>query len=98
MVPFQPVVSVGDRALNQGRPIRPSRFSCTRAGAFRDGVPIDVTEQAREAGFRIPVSVTAAAWADCVEWLEAKPAIQEGSGRLWDLLFLAAVAAQAAAR
>ncbi|WP_425598864.1 DUF6573 family protein [Tahibacter aquaticus] len=48
-------------------------FSYTRAGAIGDGALIEVTEHAHEAGFRIPVSVTAAAWADCVEWPEAKP-------------------------
>ncbi|WP_313912714.1 DUF6573 family protein [Tahibacter sp.] len=70
----------------------------TRREALDDGVLIDVTERAREAGFRIPVAVTAAAWAECVEWPETEAAIQDESGRLWDLVFMAGVAARAAAR
>lgn len=73
-------------------------FSYTRAQAIADGVLIDVRERAREAGFRIPVAVTAAAWAACVEWPETEPAIQNESGRLWDLVFTAAMAARQAAR
>lgn len=33
-----------------------------------------------------------------VEWPETEPAIQNQSGRLWDVVFMAAVAARAAAR
>lgn len=73
-------------------------FSYTRAQAIADGVLIDITERAREAGFRIPVAVTAAAWAACVEWPATEPAIQNESGRLWDLVFMAATAARQAAR
>lgn len=35
----------------------------TRAEALRDGVLIDVSQTARDAGFRYPVALTAAAWA-----------------------------------
>lgn len=35
-------------------------YSYTRAQAIADGVLIDVTPQAQEAGFKIPVAVTAA--------------------------------------
>jgi hypothetical protein len=34
----------------------------SRADAIRDGVLIDVTPTAREAGFRFPVALTSAAW------------------------------------
>jgi hypothetical protein len=37
-----------------------------RAGATRDGVMIDVPATTREAGFKYPVALTAAAWAKCV--------------------------------
>lgn len=40
----------------------------TRAQAIEDGVLVDVSEIAKEAGFKFPVAVTRAAWADCVEW------------------------------
>ena len=43
-------------------------YAYTRAEAIADGVLIDVTETAKEVGFRLPVALTAAAWADCVAW------------------------------
>ena len=53
---------------------------------------------AREAGFRWPVAITAGAWADCIAWDEAdsvRQTHQDQSGRLWDVLFMAAYAARA---
>lgn len=44
---------------------------------LRDGVLTDVTERAQEAGFRIPVAVTAATLADVFEWPKTEPAIQD---------------------
>jgi hypothetical protein len=38
----------------------------TRADALRDGVLIDVSAAAREAGIRWPVALTAATWTKCV--------------------------------
>lgn len=64
--------------------------SYSRAQAITDGVLIDVTGLAKEAGFRLPVAVTAAAWADCIAWTNddnARQPYQHESGRLWDLLF-----------
>ncbi len=58
----------------------------TRAQALADGVLIDVTETAREAGFRVPVALTAAVWADVREIPVAQKGIQDPEGRLWDLL------------
>lgn len=69
----------------------------TRAQALEDGVLVDVTETAREAGFRIPVAMTAAAWADTVEWTEADSKRQTGqdqSGRLRDVVWMAYLAAR----
>lgn len=74
-------------------------FSYTRKQAIEDGVLIDVTEAAREAGFRWPVAVTAAVWDDCVAWSDEdnrRQTWQDESGRLWDLLFVAAYAVQTA--
>ena len=42
--------------------------SYSRAEAIADGVLVDVTKPASEAGFKVPVTITRAAWADCVEW------------------------------
>ena len=70
----------------------------TRAQALANGVLIDAGTMAREAGFRWPVAITAGAWADCVAWDEAdseRHTHQDQSGRLWDVLFMAAYAARA---
>src|SRR5690606_11899895 len=68
-------------------------YSYSRAQAIADGVLIDITEIAREAGFKVPVAITRAAWADCVEWSEAtqqrKRTVQDESGRLWDVVYMA---------
>ena len=70
----------------------------TRAQALADGVLVDVSQAAREAGFRIPVALTRAAWADCVEWTEAdearKATTQDEAGRLWDVVWMAHLAAR----
>lgn len=78
-----------------GQPI----YVYTRENAIDDGTLVDVSEVAREAGFRIPVAVTAAAWADCVAWSEAdsqRQTHQDESGRLWDVVWMAAIAARKA--
>lgn len=67
-------------------------YSYTRAHAIEDGVLVDVSETAREAGFRWPVAMTSAAWADCVAWSEEdnqRQVYQDESGRLWDVLWMA---------
>ena len=70
----------------------------TRAEALADGVLIDAGSMSREAGFRWPVAITAGAWAGCVAWDDAdseRQTHQDLSGRLWDVLFMAAYAARA---
>lgn len=69
----------------------------TRAQAIADGVLVDVSETAREAGFRCSVALTQAVYADCVAWREEnseRQTYQDESGRLWDVLWMAAVAAR----
>lgn len=73
-------------------------YGYSRAQAISDGELIDVTETAREAGFMAPVAMTRAAWVDCVEWTAAtdkrKTTYQDEAGRLWDVLYLASLAAK----
>jgi hypothetical protein len=59
----------------------------TRADAIRDGVLIDVTETAKEAGIRYPVALTAAVWARCVA-VPHGVECQDESGRLFDVLWM----------
>jgi len=61
----------------------------TRAQALADGLLVDVTERAKEAGFRVPVAMTAATWSKAVAWSDAdsaKQTQQDESGRLWDVV------------
>ena len=62
-------------------------FSYTRAQAIADGVLIDVSEQAKQAGFCFPVAVTAGVWAECVAVPEGA-AGQNETGRLSVVLSL----------
>lgn len=57
----------------------------TRAQAIDDGVLVDVTTTAQEAGFRIPVAMTRAVWCEYVE-VPAGVECQDEAGRLWDIL------------
>ena len=68
-------------------------YSYTRADAIRDGVLIDVSTVAREAGLKCPVALTRAAWERCVA---VPPGVlcQDEAGRLWDVLWLLACAAR----
>ena len=61
----------------------------TRAQAIADGVLIDVTETAREAGFSIPVAVTRAVWTRLVALPKGCRGFQDEAGRLWDLVWMA---------
>lgn len=72
--------------------------SYSRAQALEDGVLVDVSATAREAGFRVPVALTSAVWTDCVAWGDGDAVRgaegQSEAGRLWDVLWLAAHAAR----
>ena len=60
----------------------------TRQQAIEDGVLIDVTDTAKEAGIKFPVAVTRDVWA-LIEPTEAlKRQGQSISGRLWDVLWM----------
>ncbi len=59
----------------------------TRANALADGVLIDVSETAREAGIRFPVAVTQAVWAEYVQVPEGVEC-QDERGRLWDVVWM----------
>lgn len=73
-------------------------FRYTRADALKDGVLMDAGAMANEAGFRVPVALTAKVWATCVGWSADERTPQDESGRLWDVLWMASLAARAAAR
>ena len=61
----------------------------TRAQAIEDGILVDVSETAREAGFKIPVAVTRSVWERLVALPDGYQGFQDESGRLWDVLWMA---------
>ena len=65
----------------------PVIFAYTRAQAIEDGVLVDVSDTAKEAGFRYPVALTHAVYVQYVEVPEGVEG-QDESGRLWDILFM----------
>jgi len=65
----------------------------TRKQAIEDGTLIDVTVTAKEAGFRLPVAITAAVYAEFVKVPEGV-VCQDEAGRLWDVLFMCSLAAR----
>lgn len=89
-----PAATTGSMTEIFGEPIH----TYTRAQALDDGILVDVTAMAREAGFSCPVAISRAAWADCVEWTDAdskRQTYQDESGRLWDVIWMASRAARA---
>jgi hypothetical protein len=66
----------------------------TRAQALEDGTLVDVSELAREAGFRLPVAMTRTVWEDCVAWSGNQDIHQDETGRLHDILWKASLAAR----
>lgn len=65
----------------------------TRAQALADGVLVDASEIAKEAGFKVPVAISEAAWRDCVEWTaedSKRQTHQDQAGRLWDVVWMGA--------
>ena len=66
-------------------------YGYSRAQAITDGVLIDVSSLAFEAGFKIPVAVTDSVWDQYITWTDEdsqKQALQDSEGRLWDVLFM----------
>ena len=64
----------------------------TRAQALADGMLVDVSEVASEAGFCVPVAVTQAVWHLIVPNPAEQAACQDLQGRLWDTLYMAFLA------
>ena len=72
-------------------------YAYTRQQMLEDGYLVDVTDTAKEAGFRIPVALTRSVWEDCVEWDDAdskRQTHQDIPGRLWDVVAMAFISAR----
>jgi len=72
----------------------------TRQQAIADGVLVDVSAAARDVGFRLPVAMTAGAWAEAIAWEADDPLnlllVEVEQARLTRLLVHANVAARRA--
>jgi len=60
----------------------------SRAQALEDGVLVNVSETAREAGIKFPVALTRTVWVKLVEVPKGTEGLQDESGRLWDVLWM----------
>ena len=66
-------------------------YSYTRKQALADGVQVDVSETAREAGIRFPVFLTRTVFDACVTIPPGVEA-QDEAGRLWDVVWMTRIA------
>ncbi len=69
-------------------------YAYTRSQALADGVLVDVSQMASEAGFRYPTAITADLHARITPNEREKALGQSYEGRLWDVVFLASFAAR----
>ena len=67
-------------------------YAYTRAQALEDGVLVDVSEMAKEAGIKFPVALTSAVYGKYVEVPDGIAGQDEG-GRLWDIVWMLRCAA-----
>ena len=63
-------------------------FTYTMANALNDGVLVDVSRMAKEAGFRHPAAITRTAWERYVAVPEEVSGYQTEDARLWDILWM----------
>lgn len=61
--------------------------SYTRAQAIADGVLVDVTKTAQEAGICHPTALTCAVWSEYVRVPDGVSG-QDEAGRLWDIVWM----------
>ena len=73
---------------NQDSPFGPVIYAYTRAQAVADGVQVDVTKTAQEAGIKFPMFLTRAVFDNYVAVPEGVSG-QDEAGRLWDLVWMA---------
>ena len=73
---------------NENSPFGEVIFSYTRSQAVADGVQVEVTKTAQEAGIRFPVFLTRAVYD---AYVTVPPGVtgQDEAGRLWDIITMA---------
>ena len=66
-------------------------FQYTRAQAIAEGVLVDVSDTAKEAGLKYPTAITRAVFESYVR-VPPEVDAQDKPGRLWDIIWMLAVA------
>ena len=74
--------------MNTQSPFGEVIYAYTRAQAIEDGVLVDVSKVAREAGIGVPVAVTRELWTRYVEVPKGCEGLQDESGRIWDVVYM----------
>ena len=74
-------------AGQSGADFGPVIYSYTRAQAVADGVQVEVTKTANEAGIRFPVFLTRTVY-DAFVTVPPDVAGQDEAGRLWDIVWM----------
>jgi hypothetical protein len=72
---------------NETSPFGEVIFSYTRSQAVADGVQVEVSKTAQEAGIRFPVFLTRAVY-DAYVTVPPGVTCQDEAGRLWDLVWM----------
>ena len=72
---------------NQDSPFGPVIYAYTRAQAVADGVQVEVTKTAQEAGIKYPMFLTRAVFDKYVAVPEGVTG-QDEAGRLWDVVWM----------
>ena len=72
---------------NHESPFGPVIFAYTRAQAVADGVQVEVTKTAQEAGIKFPVFLTRAVF-DSYVAVPPNVTGQDEAGRLWDVIWM----------
>ena len=72
---------------NNESPFGPVVFAYTRKQALADGMQVDVTKTAQEAGIRLPVFLTRAVF-DAYVAVPPNVTAQDEAGRLWDIVWM----------
>jgi hypothetical protein len=73
---------------NQDSPFGPVIYAYTRAQAVADGVQVEVTKTAQEAGIKYPMFLTRAVFDKYVAVPDGVTG-QDEAGRLWDVVWMA---------
>jgi len=82
---------------NENSPFGEIIYSYTRKQAIADGVQVDISSAAKEAGIRFPVFITRTAF-DAYVTVPPNLSGQDEAGRLWDVVWMLRFAIRKAAQ